>query len=108
MSIQGQVAVLRKAHAMLSEHLELDSWAELWAAADGQQGFDAYSGRTALAVTRHLLTDLLPNFGFCEPTGRFARLVGSSKFATLSNDFCLCLPLLHVAEVLCVAPVKCT
>ncbi|KAA6416660.1 MAG: component of SCAR regulatory complex, partial [Trebouxia sp. A1-2] len=73
-SIQGQVAVLEKAHAMLSAHLELDTWAQTWAEADGQQAFDAFSGRVAHCTTVQVLTDLLSNFGYCEPTQRFTRL----------------------------------
>ncbi|KAL0041117.1 hypothetical protein WJX77_005471 [Trebouxia sp. C0004] len=73
-SIEGQVAVLQKAHAMLSAHLELDTWAQMWAEADGQQAFDAFSGRMAHCITVQVLTDLLPNFGYCEPTQRFTRL----------------------------------
>lgn len=87
-SIQGQVAVLEKAHAMLSAHLELDTWAQTWAEADGQQAFDAFSGRVAHCTTVQVLTDLLSNFGYCEPTQRFTRLVSylehlySTPFAT--------------------------
>lgn len=73
--MEGQVAVLQKAHSMLSSHLELDSWAELWAAADGQQGFDPTTSHVSHAVTAHVIDDLLPNFAFCEPTQRFTRLV---------------------------------
>lgn len=76
-SIEAQVAVLRKAHTMLSAHLELDSWAQTWAEADGQQAFDAFSGRMAHCITVQVLTDLLPNFGYCEPTQRFTRLVST-------------------------------
>ena len=86
-SIDGQVAVLRKAHAMLSAHLELDTWAQTWAEADGQQAFDAFSGRMAHCITVQVLTDLLPNFGYCEPTQRFTRLVGSPWYL-YSNTSC--------------------
>ncbi len=74
-SIEGQVAVLQKAHSMLSAHLELDTWSQIWAEADGQQAFDTFTGRLAHSVTVHVLSDLLPNFGYCEPTQRFTRLV---------------------------------
>ena len=74
-AIQAQVAVLQKAHAMLSCHLDLDSWAEIWACADGQQAFDATTSRVAHAMTAHVVGDLLPNFAYCEPTHRFARMV---------------------------------
>ncbi|KAL0046332.1 hypothetical protein WJX82_009330 [Trebouxia sp. C0006] len=73
-SLKGQVAVLQNAHAMLSAHLELDTWAQIWAEADGQQAFDAFSGRIAHCITVQVLTDVLPNFGYCEPTQRFTRL----------------------------------
>lgn len=76
-AIQGQVAVLQKAHAMLAHHLELDSWAEIWAAADGQQAFDATTSRVAHAATAHVIGDLLPNFAYCEPTQRFTRMVSA-------------------------------
>ena len=76
-AIHGQVAVLQKAHAMLADHLELDSWAEIWAAADGQQAFDAASSRVAHAMTAHIIGDLLPNFAYCEPTHRFTRMVSA-------------------------------
>ena len=74
-AVQGQVAVLQQAHAMLSNHLDLDSWAEMWAAGDGQQAFDATTSRVALAMTAHVIGDLLPNFAYCEPTHRFTRMV---------------------------------
>ena len=74
-SLEGQVAVLQRAHAMLSAHLELDSWAQMWAAADAQQAFDSFTGRIAHCITVQALSDLLPNFGYCEPTQRFTRLV---------------------------------
>ncbi len=83
-SLEGQVAVLQKAHAMLSAHLELDTWAQIWAEADGQQAFDAFSGRMAHCITVQVLTDLLPNFGYCEPTQRFTRLVGSPQNSNTS------------------------
>ena len=76
-SIERQMAVLQKAHTMLSSHLELDSWAEIRAEADGQKAFDAFTGRLAHATTVHVLSDLMPNFGYCEPTQRFTRLVGN-------------------------------
>ena len=76
-AVQAQVAVLQEAHAMLSCHLELDSWAETWAAADVQQAFDATTSRVAHAMTVHVIGDLLPNFAYCEPTHRFARMVRS-------------------------------
>ena len=74
-AVQAQVAVLQEAHAMLSCHLDLDSWAETWAAADGQQAFAATASRVAHAMTAHMIGDLLPNFAYCEPTHRFARMV---------------------------------
>ena len=77
-AIDGQVATLRKAHKMLSQHLELDTWAEIWAGADGQKAHDTFTGRLAHAITVHVLSDLLPNFGYCEPTQRFTRLVSRS------------------------------
>ena len=73
----GQVAVLQKAHAMLADHLELDSWAEIWAAADGRQAFDATTSRAAHAMTANIIGDLLPNFAYCEPTHRFTRMVSA-------------------------------
>ncbi len=72
---------------MLSAHLQLDTWAQTWAEADGQQAFDAFSGRMAHCITVQVLTDLLPNFGYCEPTQRFTRLVGSPQY---SNTSCTC------------------
>ena len=74
-AIQAQVAVLQKAHTTLSCHLDLNTWAEIWAGADGQQAFDATTSRVAHALTAHVVGDLLPNFAYCEPTHRFARMV---------------------------------
>lgn len=86
-ALQGQVAVLQQAHALLANHLELDSWAEVWAAADGQQSFDATTSRVAQALTAHVVGDLLPDFAFCEPTHRFARMV-----STVMLQCCLAVP----------------
>ena len=76
-AVESQVAILQRAHLMLSAHLELDSWAEVWAAADGQQAFDSTTSRMAHAVTGHVLRDLLPNFAYCEPTQRYTCLVSA-------------------------------
>ena len=86
-AVEGQVAILQRAHSMLSSHLELDQWAQIWAAADGQQGFDSTTSRVAHAVASHIIGDLLPNFAYCEPTQRFTRLVSALLFFCCQAGF---------------------
>lgn len=88
-AVEGQVAILQRAHSMLSSHLVLDSWAQIWAVADGQQGFDSTSSRVAHAVTAHVIGDLLPNFAYSEPTQRFTRLVSCLLFLVVKQEFWL-------------------
>ena len=100
-AVQAQVTVLQKAQAMLSCHLELDSWAEIWAAADGQQAFDATTSRVAHAMTAHVIGDLLPNFAYCEPTHRFARMVSFYGAASACCAVLCCAVLQLQYAVLC-------
>lgn len=76
-AFQGQVAVLQRTHSMLAVHLDLDPWEVIWAGADGRQSINEPGSRLAQHVCQQLVQDLLPNFGYCEPTQRFARLVCS-------------------------------
>lgn len=74
-AIEAQVAVLRRTHLMLARQLELDAWEVIWARADGAQNLADLTSRVAQHVSQQVVQDLLPNFGYCEPTQRFARLV---------------------------------
>lgn len=76
-AFRGQVAVLQRTHSMLAVHLDLDPWEVIWASADGRQSIAEPGSRLAQHVCQQLVQDLLPNFGYCEPTQRFARLVCS-------------------------------
>ena len=83
---QGQVAVLQRTHAMLAVHLDLDPWEVMWARADGRQSVTDSSSRVAQHVCQQVVDDLLPNFSYCEPTQRFARLVWIRPMPYMPGD----------------------
>ena len=69
---------------MLALHLDLDPWEVIWATADGRQSVAAPGSRVAQHVCQQVVEDLLPNFGYCEPTQRFARLVRPQAHPSLT------------------------
>lgn len=50
--LEAQLQTLERTHAILAKELQLDSWSELWNAADGRLSLVHYHSRVAKATAQ--------------------------------------------------------